>query len=70
VVEEGKTGHLVPSGDFQLMADRITTQAQDPELRNSFGAAGRRLVEERYNLKRVIEGIEDIYYRVLKIPQD
>lgn len=70
VVEEGKVGHLVPSGDFQLMADRITTQAQDPELRNSFGAAGRRLVEERYNLKRVIEGIEDIYYRVLKIPQD
>lgn len=70
VVQEGRTGHLVPAGDFDLMADRISTQTRDADLRLSFGTAGHQLVKERYNLKRVIEGIEDIYYRVLEIPQD
>lgn len=70
VVIEGTTGHLVPPGDSSLMAARIQAQAQDPALRQTLGSAGRHLVAERYNLKRVIESIENIYYRVLGLGQD
>jgi glycosyltransferase involved in cell wall biosynthesis len=65
VVDEGITGHLVKPGDHKLMAEKIVLLAQNPELRQTMGTAGRKLVEKRYNLERVVDDIETLYHNVL-----
>ncbi|MDG2209898.1 MAG: hypothetical protein P8K81_07910, partial [Flavobacteriales bacterium] len=42
---DGKTGYLVPEFDFIRMAERMVELAEDSELRNRFGKAGRKNVE-------------------------
>jgi glycosyltransferase involved in cell wall biosynthesis len=44
IVEEGKTGFVVPVGDVEAMSARIVELARAPSLRNTFGAAGRERV--------------------------
>ena len=44
-VLDGKTGYLVPEFDFVRMAERMVELAEDSELRNRFGKAGRKNVE-------------------------
>lgn len=45
IVEDGVAGFVVPEGDVEAMAARITELAASSELRQRFGAAGRRRVE-------------------------
>ena len=40
LVEEGKTGFLIPPGDPQILAERIETLYRDPALAETMGAAG------------------------------
>ncbi len=41
MVEDGKTGFLVPAGDPGALADALARLANDPETRAHFGVAGR-----------------------------
>jgi glycosyltransferase involved in cell wall biosynthesis len=50
MVVDGETGYLVPSGDDRAMGDALARLAADPDLRRRLGAAGRRRVEERFDL--------------------
>jgi glycosyltransferase involved in cell wall biosynthesis len=52
-VEDGVTGILVEPGDVQGLAQAIVWLAQDRELRERMGAAGRAKVEELYAPSRV-----------------
>ena len=65
VIEEGQTGYLVPFGDRTAMAQRILGLAQDPDLRLSLGSKGRDVAKERFNLQRVVDDIERLYFSVL-----
>ncbi|WP_236555369.1 glycosyltransferase family 4 protein [Plantibacter sp. T3] len=47
-VAEGRTGHLVPVGDAEAMADRLISLLDDPTRAAAMGAAGRRVVEEGF----------------------
>jgi glycosyltransferase involved in cell wall biosynthesis len=55
VIDEGKTGYLVPVGDHAALADRITGLLERPGLRRAMGQAGRRKVEERFTWERVVD---------------
>lgn len=57
VVVDGVTGFLVPPGRVDLMADRISQLAADPELARRMGAAGRAYVMERFGLERSLERV-------------
>lgn len=48
LVEDGRTGFLVPDGDVEAMGAAITRLAMDPKLRHTQGAAGRKVVETRF----------------------
>lgn len=48
LVEDGRTGFLVPDGDAAAMGAAITRLAMDPKLRHAQGAAGREVVETRF----------------------
>lgn len=47
-VEEGRTGHLVPVGDSDLMARRLLELLDDPNGAEAMGQEGRRIVEESF----------------------
>ncbi len=62
IIEQGRTGWLYPAGDSTKLAGVIHELSRDPERARRVGAAGRRLVLERYtwsaNARRVIETAE------------
>ncbi|WP_299740462.1 glycosyltransferase [uncultured Roseobacter sp.] len=51
LVEEGKSGFLVPPGDADTLADRIRTLAADPELRTAMGQHGRTKVVTDFDIR-------------------
>ena len=60
-VVDGETGSLVPVRDPRALAAAILRLAQDPDLRASFGEAGRRRVEQRFSLQACVDRYERLY---------
>jgi len=55
VVEHERTGILIPQNDEAALKAAISLLAGSPDLRERLGRAGRKRVEELYDLKRVAE---------------
>ena len=68
LVAEGRTGHLVPAGDAQALAQGVLQMAGDPVAARAMGQAGRRLVEQRFSLQAMVGAYESVYRRVLRQP--
>jgi glycosyltransferase involved in cell wall biosynthesis len=49
IVDDGKTGFLVPVGDVAAMAERMAWLLDHPDRAAAMGAAGRALVAERFS---------------------
>lgn len=49
VVTDGENGVLFKPGDEQALAEAILRLASDPDLRARIGAAGRKVIEERFS---------------------
>lgn len=58
VVEDGRSGFLVPFADMESMATHIIRLAGDPEERNSLGRNARRIVEERFTIRSAVSNLE------------
>jgi len=56
-VIDGETGLLVEVGDVAALAAALDTLAADAALRARMGAAGRRLVEERYDWEQCVDAM-------------
>jgi len=65
VVEEGRTGWLVPAGDPRALAAALRRAAEDPSWRERAGAAGRDLVARRYAIRSRAAAIEDMIARLV-----
>ena len=61
VVLDGETGFLVPEGDVEAMGERIAKLARSPNLRSTFGGAGRNHVEEHFSLRKEVRKMKSIY---------
>jgi glycosyltransferase involved in cell wall biosynthesis len=61
IVADGKTGFLVTERDVGALADRIHSLLANLELRRRMGEAGRKRIEERFDLRRQAERLEEIY---------
>jgi glycosyltransferase involved in cell wall biosynthesis len=68
LVDEGRTGYLVPVGDAKAVADRLETLIRQPALRATMGEEGRRRFVERFTLDRFDAGIWSIFEKVVGIP--
>jgi glycosyltransferase involved in cell wall biosynthesis len=54
-VADGKSGTLVPPRDPQALARALVELLQSPERRAAYGAAGRRIFEERFTEARMLD---------------
>ena len=61
VIEDQKTGLLVPIGDVEGIAESITLLLANSELRGAMGACAQTAASERFGLSRMVDDIERIY---------
>jgi N-acetyl-alpha-D-glucosaminyl L-malate synthase BshA len=68
VVEDGRSGFLLPVGDVEGMAQAALRLLTDEDLRRSFGLAGRRRAVETFSQDAVVARYKSIYERVAASP--
>ena len=61
LVEDGKSGFLVPEKDAIALAEKLAYAIEHPELWSPMGKAGREFVLQHYNLKRINDDLMNIY---------
>jgi len=65
IVEEGRTGLLIPPNDAQAMAKALTRLFCDPKEAAEMGRRGRERFEKCFSLERFAEETENVYKSVL-----
>jgi glycosyltransferase involved in cell wall biosynthesis len=68
LVEDGRTGLLVPPGDSNALRDGITKLLKDPELCTRFGGAGRERAERNFSIPAYTRGILNAYAAAMDAP--
>jgi len=61
LVVDGVTGYLTPLGDVPAMARRIRELIENPEMRETFGRAGRERIDTEFNDHRIAEFLHEFY---------
>jgi glycosyltransferase involved in cell wall biosynthesis len=64
IVDDGETGFLVQPRDPHAVADRLARLAQDPQLRQQMGAAGRERFLKEFTLSRHLDRMRDVFFDV------
>ena len=64
VVQDGRTGFVVPPRNADTLAERILTLLDDPARRTEMGRRGRAFVEQEYSLSRMLDRLEGVYAKV------
>jgi glycosyltransferase involved in cell wall biosynthesis len=65
IIENGKTGYLVPKGSAEEMAKRIVDLLQNPSKAAELALNGRNMVHERFPAEKMIQATEAVYEEVL-----
>lgn len=65
LVENGKTGLLVPPGNPDSLATALRSLIEDPKLALNLAQAGRRRAMEEFVIERTVSGIEEVFLRCL-----
>ena len=68
VIEQGVTGLLVPMGDDVALADAVETFLADPIAARRVGRNGWERVRDRFTSHIVARNVQDIYDKVLGLP--
>ena len=66
LVEHGVTGLLVPAGDVGSLCAGLVQMAREPVRAAAFGAAGRRVIEQRFSMPAMVAAYQAVYDRVLR----
>lgn len=61
VVEDGKTGILVPPGDVNALCSAIKCLVKNPEARLKMGENGRARVLEKFTIEQNVKKTEDVF---------
>ena len=66
VVIPGNTGYLVRPGDASGLAAAVVRLLRDPEARRQMGERGRRLVESRFSVEKMVGDTAAVYAALLE----
>ncbi len=61
IVGDGRSGHLVPEGDVDGLADRLLSLVEHPKRWAEMGRRGRRHIEEHHDIRRLNEQLVGLY---------
>ncbi len=61
ILEDERTGLLVPPGDAERLAQALRRLMGDPALRQRLSAAARREVEARFTVQQYVAGVQAVY---------
>lgn len=65
VLQDGVNGVVVPAGDVDALAARLTRVLQDDELRKRLGAAAAASIGPEFDIDGMVRGQEKLYARLL-----
>jgi glycosyltransferase involved in cell wall biosynthesis len=65
-IVENETGYLVPSGDDQLMAERIISLLRDSAKARAMGERGRIVVAQKFSSDSLLANTEALYQRLFE----
>jgi glycosyltransferase involved in cell wall biosynthesis len=65
LIDDGRTGLLVPPDDPSALADRLIRLMADPDVASRLGRAARDAARARYSFDRMVAGFERIYLNQL-----
>jgi glycosyltransferase involved in cell wall biosynthesis len=68
-ISDGRTGWLVPLGDQDALANRVTRLCNDKELRASMGIVARAHCIERFDVGAMVSHIADLYGDLVAEPK-
>jgi glycosyltransferase involved in cell wall biosynthesis len=68
VIEPGRTGLVTPLFDLEAQTEMALRVLDDPAAHAPLGAAGRRLVEQRYSLDVCVPDLKDYFTRMAQRP--
>jgi glycosyltransferase involved in cell wall biosynthesis len=60
-IEDSKNGFIVPANDIKALADKIVCLVRDKKLREEFGIANRRIIQERAEYEKEMSKMEKAY---------
>ena len=65
VVIDNKNGFLVPEEDEAALAEKLEYLVTHPEARSAMGRAGREMIENRHDIRKLNEQLVQIYERLV-----
>lgn len=65
IIEDGKTGYLVPERNTTRLAKRLAKLSTDQNLRRQLGKAARLKMEREYNIEHQMTELESIYLELI-----
>ena len=65
LIRDGETGFLVPAGDPDALAEKLSLLLDDSDLRKRFGVAGRKVIEARFTIGHMVADREQLFERLL-----
>jgi glycosyltransferase involved in cell wall biosynthesis len=68
IIDEGKTGLLVPTGDVSGFANAARSLLDKPEFSRDLAQKARRSVDEKFSANRMVEAISDVYREIVSRP--
>jgi len=66
MVNEGVTGYLIPPKDLNSLASKILELLKNKNLAERMGKAGRKLIEQKFEINTIAEELEKIYQEVVE----
>jgi glycosyltransferase involved in cell wall biosynthesis len=69
LIEDGRTGYVVPPSDPATLAARLRHLVLHADLREAMGAAGRTRVRQHFGPQRMAAEIAAVYDRLLSVPE-
>ena len=66
IIEDGKSGFVVPPGNSEVLADRLISLLDDPQLAMKMGQTGAGILRTQYTWELVSMRIHQIVQEILK----
>lgn len=66
IIEDGKTGYLVPERNVSILAQRLSKLSREQNLRIEIGKNARLKMEREYDIENQMKELENIYFELIK----